>query len=441
MANEILVAHSSRRDFEGDGDPDNVYIPGRTLVLGINRPDVQIILPSMPGILAYENDLEKIVNNLNLNAPRTIYVPDEDYLLDVSVLVNIGLLQQVLVQGNKYSVEPYSNTPELQNWINVLREHGYDLNIALPEQVFFKDLKHPQHRAGWSRNVEKPDEQSFAERYGILYPCSYWGTGLMQLKEAYERVVDETNDPRVVLKPVFSAGGSTIRKVNSLEEAVVYYDGMVASGALFVQSEDGLRENPIEVQQYLKIKENYSFQYRGDRIATPGGITKQYTHGTAWKGNLFNSFDDKLVLDAADKFRSYRYGMTREYPKLVNDRGGADLAEVEGCDELALIEWNGSRFTGADPANDLSKIFGVTKKAFLMRMVEAKPNCGLGEVWEILQKNNSAFSMQTKSGVFPITWFEGCTSLFVAGENASVIERVYDTTIDILDKEQALILN
>jgi len=105
MANEILVAHSSRRDFEGDGDPDNVYIPGRTLVLGINRPDVQIILPSMPGILAYENDLEKIVNNLNLNAPRTIYVPDEDYLLDVSVLVNIGLLQQVLVQGNKYSVE------------------------------------------------------------------------------------------------------------------------------------------------------------------------------------------------------------------------------------------------------------------------------------------------------------------------------------------------
>lgn len=433
MSHENLIVNSSRRDFMGDLDPDNVYIPGRTAVLGINVPDTQIVLPDMPGLRRYVSDLEIIIGEFRMAPPRAIFIPDAHYLLDISIDMHLSELTRRLARSVSYSVQPYSNTPELRTWVEKARNQGYGLDIEMPEQVFFADLTHPQHRAGWSRNVNKPDRPSFPERWEIPYPVSYWGVGLDDLKLSYNLVTQRTGEPQAVLKPVFSAGGSTIQLVSSLPEVEEYYTGMKESGALFIEG----KENPIEVQEFLRIKRLYSYQYSGINLITPGGISRQYVSRNAWKGNLFNSFENNLTMQAFDFHKRFVTGMETERPNEKLGEGGKDLAELEGG-SLIVVEHNGARVTGAHGPIRFSEIMGVVNKPFMAKMVDGVPQGSLLEAWNILKGKDIGFDVYTKRGVFPLAWFEGCVSLFATNGDTSGTESVYDEALEILIKEGAV---
>ena len=290
-----LVANSSIRPYMKDKDRDDMYIPGRTGFYG-SFENTTVVLPDIDGVRAYQTDFVGLVGDLGIRKPDSLYIPGDHYLLDVNIADNLPVLAGQLSRSVVYTVHPYAFYPELGEWVNRLNSDGYQVKVNMAEHE--SNPRHIQNRGGWARWVDNPDDLSFPERNNISYPVSYCGQGIDQVREAYERVVDTTGNNRVVFKPVFSAGGSTIAYANSIEEVEAIYSLMQADNALLI---DGV-ENPIEIQEELEITGLYSFQYVGNKLITPGEISGQYTSGKAWIGNNFNGFPDSLRNQATTIF-------------------------------------------------------------------------------------------------------------------------------------------
>ena len=304
-----IYTQGSIAEFEHDGDDlDCYYLPTRAISFGVNKGGL-VVLPETQEIKVYVGQLEKVLNQIKVRAPQTILIPDSNYFLDLALLEHISLLSEKLTRGENYSVWPYARTENLDSWVEELKSSGFNISVALPHRVYFEDLKHPQHRGGWGRWVDEPGELSFAERYGLPYPVSWLGRGLNQVKEAYARVVQKTGKNGALLKPVFSAGGFTIKRVGSEEELMGHYKGLEASGALKLFGQ----EMPIEVQEEINdIVELGSVQYRGQEILTPGKMSLQLVEENRWVGNIFNNGLSKEVKkevdwEAINEYLTYGY--------------------------------------------------------------------------------------------------------------------------------------
>jgi hypothetical protein len=416
-----LYVQGSIAEFEHDGDDDDrYYLPGRSLAF---RPNGAIhVLPDNERLRAYSEQLDAIYKELGLDIGgkgRRIFVRDSSYLLDVAVLENIAMLVEGLPEDASYRVVPYATTPPLHRWVDYLRKGGYDVTIAMPDKVYYEDLWHPSHRGGWARHVESPNRESFAERNGIPYPTAYVGQGLDQVLQAYDLVARRTRNQEVFFKPVFSAGGFTLRLVRSPQEVTQWFNYLKKQGALDIL--DG--ENPIEMQSVIQgIMAFYSIQYDGERIITPGQVTEQIIVGNNWRGNIFNSHvAPQLIKEAEEIFgrlckgvRRYQHGMR------LQGWGGVDLALVEesGRRRLVVIEHNGRRITGGHPAIALAEGFGI-HGPFATEKTHGEPNCDLAMLWRTMKDEGLQFNTETRTGIFPLVFMPGSGMLLASGKTVA----------------------
>jgi hypothetical protein len=428
-----IYDHSSIPEYVSDGDPDNWYLPSRASVYGVNRLDRLVVLPDAESVSVYAMQFRDIVDELEQAAPNFVMIPDVDYLLDQSIRQNLGTITERLNGNGRYRVHPYSNNIFLRAWVNELNKMGFDINICMPERVYYSNLKDISHRGGWGRWVEneagRTDESSFPEDWGIPYPTSYIGQGLEQIRQAYRLTTETSGHDSVYFKPIFSGGGFTIRKLDSDEELQGYYSELQSAGGLTLFD----KEIPVEIQEEIPDVIGFaSLQYYQGRIITPGGLTRQIVDGDNWVGNIFNSqLQGPLGNQHLDIFSRFRQGTLS-----VNGHngfvGGLDFAiqRCEGHERLVVLENNGSREVGANPAIALADSFDVSDKPFLIRKV-SNPRCDLRTFWEMLKLEGMQYDPQTKGGVFPALIIKGNGFLFVAGESEQEILEMTDKASEL----------
>lgn len=418
-----IIAQGSLWEFANDGDDfDRYYLPARGLIL----PGEQFILPETPDLQNYSKQLNRILAQLFLNPRNIIFVPDVNYLLDIAILQNLSLIKKRLVKGVNYQVYPYAVTKETLTWITELQKVGFNITAAFPQKAYFENLTHPAHRGGWGRWVSKPNILSFPEKYNLPYPVSWIGQGLDQIVEAYQQVINQTQSPYAFFKPIFSAGGFTLRKIANDEDLKQHYQKLKEQGTLYFDGE----EIPVEIQAFIPdIDELYSFQYtKNGEMLTPKRLSKQIVNNNQWQGNIFNGeIPDYHLLEIWERFKA---GYQKENGANFG-WGGIDLAKTKDG-EWVILEHNGLRITGAHPAIFLAQQLGVINQPFATLKSPGNVNCDLLTLWNLLNGNNLSFNPNTQQGIFPIVWFPGSGMLWATGESPLAF---LETAYNLLSKQ------
>jgi hypothetical protein len=417
MERKKIISHSSLKEFENDGDTlDRYYLPARSLII----PGEIYLLPDNYQLKQYLLQLNEILQQLNQMQRNPVWIPDTNYLLDIAISQYLLDLAKHLNPSDAYQVFSYATTSKTMTWINELKSYKFNIESAFPQKVYFEDLHHPSHRGGWGRWVNEPDKPSFPEKYQLPYPVSWIGQGLDEIIEAYQRVVDKTENTDAFFKPIFSAGGFNLRIISSVEELIFHYHQLHQCGALDF---DG-QEIPVEIQAFVPdILGLYSFQYiQSGELVTPQGFSRQIVEHNKWQGNIFNEENpDEGILTI---WRNFSHG----YKQFNNENfgwGGVDLAKTPSG--WMILEHNGLRITGAHPAISLANQFGTIKNSFTTLKAPGEVNCDLKTLWNFLSSNNLAFNPNTKQGIFPIVWFPGSGMLWATGENPKqMLDKAYN---------------
>ncbi|MCX7955842.1 MAG: hypothetical protein N2593_01895 [Patescibacteria group bacterium] len=430
MKKETIVSHGSLKEFMNDGDDkDKYYLPARELaLLGDHH-----FVPNHPDVLRYAEQLNFILQN-GILQPRNIHpIPDTNYLLDLAILQNLSLVKKILRRNKHYTVYPYAVTQETLSWIEELRKRGFFIDPAFPEKKYFDNLRHPSHRGGWGRWIENPETPSFAENHNIPYPVSWIGCGLKQIIEAYQRVVESTENEKAFFKPIFSAGGFTLAQISSVEELMAHYEKLIRLGALSLFNQ----EIPVEIQAYIEdIKGLFSFQYNENgKLITPNGFSEQIIENNQWQGNLFNvtNIPPEIRQQLSDIWRNFAVGY-RTWERQNFGWGGLDLALTPNG--LIVLEHNGLRTTGAHSPIHLAEQLGVINNSFATLKSPGEVKCDLKTLWEVLSVNGIAFNPNTRQGIFPIVWFPGSGMLWATGENPL---RLLNKAYNILAQENYIL--
>lgn len=436
MVEKNIFAQGSIAEYRNDGDDlDRYYLPARSLAFRDRHRSALFLLPDISRIHTYEEQLQQIRHELGLATAvesRPIYVPDTDYLLDVALLAHQNEIARELPSGHSYIVYPYAVTHDTQNWIAALRERGHTITASMPVRTYYEDLYDLSHRGGWSRHVSMPDQPSFPEITGIPYPTAFMGMGEEEAVEAYKLVVAATQNPEVFFKPVFSAGGFTLKKVASPQEVREHYVHLKEQGALDILDQ----ETPIEMQAAIPSERQagfYSLQFHGKMIITPKTLTEQLMSGVNWAGNIFNNgVQPRLAHQANEIFNRFVRGYELRTGKAFDMSGGMDFGGViddEGSIDLRLIEVNGNRITGADPAIALQQGLQV-ESPYMTQKSPGPVNCDLQTLWTVLKGLSCQFDPKTKTGIFPIVWMEGSGMLWAAARDVRTmsqnLERTYN---------------
>lgn len=435
---QTLVAMSKPMAYKGDGDIADIrYIPARTLG-GIRRQEGALfVLPDLADVRVYATQLDEIRSKLmvrSVSEPEPIFIPQTDEILDITIKQHLALIRERLEKNTSYVLSPYSHTHENEEWMELLRQTGVDItaDIALKSE----DLYSADNRGGWGHHVNDPDFIPIPQRANIPYPASWIATNEADTLEAYKRVTDETGDPRVQMKGVFSAGGFVNSTVKSLEEAERQYLEYLRKGALGATG-------AVEMQGFIPDldKEHgiYSLQYstRGGKhhIDTPGGLgTQIMDEQDEWIGNRFN--DRRLVKTHESATRA----LFNEFGIVLNGstaKGGLDIAQTATTSSgLVVIEHNAKRMTGAHPAIELIKALGVPDNMpGVSKKCERQINCDLKTLWEVLEAEGASFDPVTKTGIFPICWMNGHYGMLMAFgpvEGTDILEQQIDNVYNIL---------
>jgi hypothetical protein len=424
-----VYAQGSIPEYRNDGDNyDRWYIPGRSLCFGIKNPEGIFMMPDNQELKKYYYQLGQITGSMdksNGQIGRPVFVPDQDYLLDVAIgAFTASLAKEVFDRNSKYTVYPYAATEPLYEWTNILKQRGINIDVALPPKLYYERLDHPANRSGWGRNVNAPEVLSFPETYDIPYPVAFNGTGLGEILEAYDLVSTSKEKAEVFFKPVFSSGGFTLKKIGNQSELVDHYNHLKEQGALDILGQ----ETPVEIQSFIPdITGFFSIQYEGERIISPKGITEQIIEGSNWQGNIFNNGVNFEVKDQAlDIFQRFIKGIKDIDGRLVG-WGGLDMASFKenGQEKVIVIEHNGRRLTGAHPAIALAEGLGVTGP-YMSKKSPGEPDCELKDLWSVLSDNCIQYDPSTRKGVFPIVWLPGSGMLWATGDNVSQVEDMLD---------------
>lgn len=422
-----IIVQGSLEEFKNDGDNfDRYYLPARGLVI----PGDNHVLPETLELQTYTQQLNQILTNLALNPRKIIFIPDSDYLLDIAIMQHISLVKEKLQRGVNYQVYPYAVTTKTLEWIEGLKAQGFNIKPAFPQKLYFENLTHPAHRGGWGRWVNKPDISSFPERHNLPYPVAWIGFGLAEIIEAYKRVVYYSQNNEAFFKPIFSAGGFTLRKITSEEDLISHYQRLKERGALDFNGQ----EIPVEIQAFIPdITGLYSLQYtENGQLFTPRGLSKQIVTQNQWQGNIFNGeTGDDALLTIWERFHA---GYQKEWG--INfGWGGIDLAKRKSG-EWIILEHNGLRITGAHPAIFLAQQFNTLHYPFATLKSPGEVNSDLITLWELLERNNLAFDLQLRTGIFPIVWFPGSGMLWATGEQPL---KLLETAYNILSKQGLII--
>lgn len=422
-----LYVHGSIPEYQFDGDDkDKKYLPARAAIYAVNSPETMVFLPDSEEVKDFIDDFKQVIYDVfsSSSVPMNFEYIDQEpetYLLDVAINQSFRDYQERIKDwagDEKVNVEPYSNTYDLRKWVSKMDRSDLDISINIPERVYFDDLDSVQHRGGWSRDINTPNEPSLPEKFGIKYPISYKINNREDAIKAFEAISNETGKADAFFKPVFSSGGYTIKRIESVEDIDAAYKNMENNNldTLFD------RRMPIEIQQTLDIEEQYSFQYQNGEVITPNLLSQQLGE-IKWEGNVFNTFGNGLLAQTGELIRNIER-MSKETDEFFEfGIGGFDLAESNG--ELFVIEHNGGRPTGAFPAIHAANLFGVAHKPFLMRKA-LDIDAPLKDVWAKLKESGLAYNQNTKSGIFPISWLEGSRQLFIVGENADELDERFE---------------
>lgn len=428
-----VVAMSKPLAYKGDGDVADIrYIPGRTLA-GIHRTEGGIfVLPDYPDVRTYANQLDQIRHTLMLRGaaePELVYIPPTDEILDISIRQNIQLVEERLNKNNHHILLPYSHTDENEAWMQDLRERGIPIDAAIALKS--ENLESIDNRGGWGHHVWDPDFVPAPERVHIPYPVSWIGRTVEEATEAYQRVADQTGDPRVQLKGVFSAGGFVNVTVTSVEDVVREYTTFSQHGALG-------HSGAVELQGFIPDldpeKGIFSLQYSTDSfhrhiIDTPGGVgTQILDHHNEWIGNRFN--DPHLV----QQYGGASHELFDQVSAVLNGsaaKGGLDIGATRTTKSgLVVIEHNAKRMTGAHPAIELMQALGVpSDMPAVSKKCEREIQCDLATLWEVLEQSGHAFDPVTKTGIFPMCWMNGQYGMLMAFgpvESTQVLEKQID---------------
>lgn len=437
-----IYAQGSISEYENDGDTqDRYYLPARALSFKAKDPKGLVVLPDDDNglVRGYHQQLKAVFQSINqVYGAEPVFVPDSSYFLDESIT---GILRNYMV-GNpitsrlrkdiSYKVYPYACTEKCQTWINDLKDQGFTIDSFLPQKIYYDDLRHPAHRGGWGWSVGEGD--FLPPRISNLpYPDSWIGWGLNGVVEAYQNLVDRTGSEEAFFKPLFSAGGFTIKRIGNSQELAEHYLLMKEQGALNILNQ----ETPVEIQQSVgEISGLYSLQYSGTHIESPGFLTRQLVSGTQWVGNIFNcGVEDRFVKQGRSIFTDF----CREYKIATGNSptgwGGIDLAVVQNGvgPKMIILEHNGQRITGANPAIVLAEGLGV-EGPYMILKTPAEVNCDLRNLWEEIKGLGCDFDQNTKRGVMPIVWMEGSGMLWIADQDEyqmrKKLDRVYNTLLD-----------
>lgn len=420
-----IIAQGSIPEFEKDGDDkDKYYLPVRGLCL----PGPHHFLPDEINVRAYQEYFNQILTNLEMKPRNIFYVPDTGYTLDRSIINfltthGIEAFKKNFPSDVKYKVWPYAVTKETIEWIELLRLNGYKIEPRFNEKSYqFND---PAHRGGWGRWVNNPEETPFPIKANIPYPVSWIGQGGEEILEAYNRVVEETGNSKVVLKPIFSAGGFTLKVVNNQNELLNYYQSL-SEGGLLTNPNIWEGEMPIEVQEYIDITgELYSIQYLHGKRITPGGISVQLVENTNWIGNGFNfEVEEDVVIQANEIWKNFK----NTYPDIEKSWGGLDLALTSRG--LIVLEHNGGRLTGAVPVIFMAQQLNLGNYPFAAKKSPGNPNCDLKTLWNFLELEKLA--LNKNGGIFPIVWFPGSGMLMAFANTPKETLQILDTAYNKL---------
>lgn len=430
-----IIVQGSIPEFENDGDDlDRIYLPVRgvqtaTSFAGDNLNRPLVVLPDTSEVKVFVSQTEQIFKEIGLRSSKSILVPDTSYFLDLALEANLELLRDRLNVNNIHYLWQYANTHVSDGWVGRLREEGFQINNALPKRGY---LPH-QTRSSWGRQIIKPDELSFPERWGISYPISYIAKGEEQLLEAFERITSLTGRENVWLKLSASAGGFGVMEVRSKNEALGFYKVAQENGSLFLFGDTRL-EMDIEVQENIEGLVGFgSYQYNGETLETPGGISIQVLDGKNWAGNKFNVLNGYLSKRAIEIHERFSKGMISEHPEDFFGWGGIDLGIINNRDtpDLIVVENNWGRITGAHPGIYFARALGVSDRPFMVRKLNP-PKVDAKECWKLLKEEKLAYEPLTKKGAIPIPWVENVDAfIFVVGENENEILEITDRIMNL----------
>lgn len=422
---QTIVGMSKPMAYKGDGDVDYMYIPARTLAGKERMRKSLFILPDHQETREYVSQLDEIRTKLQVRTagePNPIYIPPTDEILDIAIKEHVSIMQEALSRNTDYILSPYSHTAENEEWMKILQDAGYTIEANIAQKS--EDLYSLDNRGGWARHVADPGFVPHPERVGIPYPTAWIGTTLDETVEAYERVVQQTNNPKVQFKGVHSAGGFVNLTAHSPEEVAAAYARFAEAGAL---GESGA----VEMQAFIEgLGRIMSFQYSTTPsgihvIDTPGHISEQILHESNWQGNKFN--DPRLVqqhsVDTQQIFKRVSAVLNGTMAK-----GGLDIGETPSG--LVVIEHNAKRMTGAHPAVELMQALGVpAEMPAVSKKCQQEIRCDVKTLWDVLEKEGLSFDPISKTGIFPICWMNGYYGMLMAFgpvEKADILERQID---------------
>lgn len=412
------------------------------------------ILPDNERFHEFVTGMRTILNELNLSSPDVYWAPDATaaghFSTEQAILDQLEDFAAQLDPSAKYVMYPNRNAGDFPQITKGLNTRGFIAVDGLPYYDYSTE-GNPLNRSGWARNVNSPDVLSFAEEHDIPYPPAMTASSQDGVEEAYQRVIEANQNSAVFMKRIHSSNGE-VYPVSTQEEAVTVYNRIASEGRLRVQGV----EEPVELQGAVDIVTNLSYQYDEDRIVTPGGVTQQLFNpdkASSWSGNKWNARIPELTVEqqthvedeVAQIARKVGNGLLGAVGAGNVGRGGIDLAVTRQEEALGLtiIEHNGGRFTGADPANALAETLRVADQPFLLTKIPGKPACDVKEAFDTLQAMDLSFDTHKGRGVLPMLWLRhspeaadsGAAYLFMTGHTEHELDGMLADTLQLLEKE------
>lgn len=395
--NHVVVALSSQRKFEGNGDPYNhLYIPARGAPLAAVLPHATIVLPENPEIRELIRFLEKTLVSTLRGQMRVVWVSGKNYLLDDDITAEArNKLGEIVLshqdQGRSTVVLPYCRSAPFTAWSDHLAASQYSVIGDAPafiEAYGTKQILYP--------DVADDSSKGLFAGLPISLPRGFFCRSIADLPAAYDRLVAE-GIVDVVVKPTASAAGLGIAKVRSRAELFAYNWHL---GGSFV------------VEECLSVDHDQdgcevscSVQFIGDQIV---GLPKsQLVNGSHWEGNvspgLFNKEFGEQVLGQA------RHALKKLRELGMQGPGGFDFLSTKG--KPYLVDPNLGRFTGAHWPDFIAQRLIPNRP---WAALEFPQHRDIFEVWEILKQNGLALDLAKGEGGFPFCHLRNMWSMALA---------------------------
>jgi len=209
-------------EYDGNTHPSLYSYPirGAAFTTPTNEEESSLLLlPETPAMRETCKALQLVFSYYGIPAPEIIWGPDPVEpgkafgIFDTAVAHHPEVIEQIVAatsnRNTLYALFTHAYTPETEQVCLTFEQAGiYTIPVFGP-----KDYGHTNAH-------DRSGSAAFAERYGLPYPFSRVGYTLPQIQAAYEEVAIRTKNPRVFVKAAITGGGSLIKQVSSVAEAL-----------------------------------------------------------------------------------------------------------------------------------------------------------------------------------------------------------------------------